>query len=98
MKKISPQRVADIQNYPKSAFSVDLHEIENFIDQDDVIIKQDHDEESEVEEVHADIQSDDFEKTHTLCAAFTVVSLVILFAIEFLTMSIYLIISNGILR
>lgn len=98
MNKFSPQRISDIQNYPKSAFTVDLHDIETFIDQDTVIAKTDDegdsDDEAE-EEDPADKRSDDFEKTHTLCAAFTVVSLVILFILEFLIMSIYLIISNG---
>ena len=50
---------------------------------------------SEIEGAPDDKRSEDFEKTHTLCAAFTVVSLVILFVTEFLVMSIYLIISNG---
>ena len=96
MNKFSPQRISDIQNYPKSAFTVDLHDIENFIDQDTVIDDEgDSDDEVEEEEDPADKRSDDFEKTHTLCAAFTVVSLVILFILEFLIMSIYLIISNG---
>lgn len=97
MNKFSPQRISDIQNYPRSAFTVDLNDIENFIDQDDVITKPDGDEgsDAEAEEDPADKRSDDFEKTHTLCAAFTVVSLVMLFMLEFLIMSIYLIISNG---
>ena len=96
MNKFSPQRVSDIQNYPKSAFTVDLHDIENFIDHDAVIDDEgDCDDEAEEEEDPSDKRSDDFEKTHTLCAAFTVVSLVILFILEFLIMSIYLIISNG---
>ena len=96
MNKFSPQRISDIQNYPKSAFTVDLHDIENFIDQDAVNDDEgDSDDEVEEEEDPADKRSDDFEKTHTLCAAFTVVSLVILFILEFLIMSIYLIISNG---
>ena len=96
MNKFSPQRISDIQNYPKSAFTVDLHDIENFIDQDTVNDDEgDSDDEAEEEEDPTDKRSDDFEKTHTLCAAFTVVSLVILFILEFLIMSIYLIISNG---
>ena len=99
MNKFSPKRISDVQTYPKSAFTVDLHDIENFIDQDAVIVKTDDDEgetDDEAEEMDpADKRSDDFEKTHTLCAAFTVVSLVILFVLEFLIMSIYLIISNG---
>ena len=96
MNKFSPQRISDIQNYPKSAFTVDLHDIENFIDQDTVNDDEgDSDDEVEEDEDPADKRSDDFEKTHTLCAAFTVVSLVILFILEFLIMSIYLIISNG---
>ena len=101
MNKFSPQRISDIQNFPKSAFTVDLHDIENFIDHDTVIAKTDDEgdisdnEAEEEEEDPADKRSDDFEKTHTLCAAFTVVSLVILFILEFLIMSIYLIISNG---
>ena len=98
MNTFSPKRISDIQNYPKSAFTVDLHDIENFIDQNDVIINtEDYDEktDSEIEGPPDDKRSEDFEKTHTLCAAFTVVSLVILFVTEFLIMSIYLIISNG---
>lgn len=98
MNKFSPQRISDIQIIPKSAYTVDLHDIEDYIDQDDVIINTDHDNaesDTGAEDVPPDKRSDDFEKTHTLCAAFTVVSLVILFILEFLIMSIYLIISNG---
>ena len=46
MNTFSPQRISDIQNYPKSAFTVDLHDIENFIDQDDVIINTEDDDEN----------------------------------------------------
>ena len=94
------QKVADFQHpKPKTAFNVSLIGFDNIFDPDivpsnnkcDTAETDDNDEDEDDE----DIQSDDFEKTHTLCAAFTVVSLVLLFVFEFVTMAVYLILSNG---
>ena len=100
--KMNPktQKVADLQHpKPKTAFNVSLIGFDNIFDPNNVpsnnkcdTVETDDNDEDEDDE---DIQSDDFEKTHTLCAAFTVVSLVLLFVFEFVTMVVYLIISNG---
>ena len=72
---------------PKQAFEEDA------VNTADVVLETEED----VSDVDAmeDVISDDFEKTHTLCAAFTVISLVLLFLVEFLIMAIYLVLSNG---
>ena len=87
------QRIQDLGlgTFPIAAFGVDLEDVDINIDE---AVKNDDDDE-EIEDENDDLASLDFEKTHTLCAAFTVVSLIILFIMEFFLMAVYLIISNG---
>lgn len=88
------QRIQDLGlgTFPIAAFGVDLEDVDLNIDE---AVKDDEEEEDEIEDENEDLASLDFEKTHTLCAAFTVVSLIILFIMEFILMAVYLIISNG---
>ena len=89
------QKVADFQHpKPKTAFNVSLIGFDNIFDPD-IVPSNNKCDTVETDDNDEDIQSDDFEKTHTLCAAFTVVSLVLLFVFEFVTMAVYLILSNG---
>ena len=86
-----PTKIFDIQaTHPKQAFEED-----DEVDVEDVVLETAEEDGSDVDEEMEDVISDDFEKTHTLCAAFTVISLVLLFLVEFLVMAIYLVLSNG---
>ena len=86
-----PTKIFDIQaTHPKQAF-----EEYDEVDVEDVVLETAEEDGSDVDEEMEDVISDDFEKTHTLCAAFTVISLVLLFLVEFLVMAIYLVLSNG---
>ena len=73
-----------------SAFGVELQEVEP---DDEEETKNNSDVENYDDD--DDVVSQDFEKTHTLCAAFTVISMIFLFLMEFVLMAIYLIVSNG---
>ena len=86
-----PTKIFDIPaTHPKQAFEED-----DEVDVEDVVLETAEEDGSDVDEEMEDVISDDFEKTHTLCAAFTVISLVLLFLVEFLVMAIYLVLSNG---
>ena len=86
-----PTKIFDIPaTHPKQAFA-DNDEVNI----EDVVLETAEEDGSDVDDEMEDVISDDFEKTHTLCAAFTVISLVLLFLVEFLVMAIYLVLSNG---
>ena len=88
---MAPTKIIDIRTTgPKQAYEEDK------VNTEDVVLEtEDEEEDGSDVDVMEDVISDDFEKTHTLCAAFTVISLVLLFLIEFLIMAIYLVLSNG---
>ena len=87
---MAPTKIFNIPTTcPKPAFE------ESKVYTEDVVLETEEEEDASDVDVMEDVISDHFEKTHTLCAAFTVISLVLLFLFEFLIMAIYLVLSNG---
>ena len=85
METFLPKKVTDLENCPREAFKVDALNVDDVKvccdDHHELSLEDDDDESGDVHLEDEDVISRDFEKTHTVCAAFTVVSLVLMLVV-----------------